>query len=254
VHIGDVIVKWKMFVVPDLQVPFEDRAFVDAMCRAIDYFKQDGDRVLTIGDEMDMQTISRWSDGTPTSYERSIGRDRDRTVEVLRDLQVTDTLRSNHTDRLFNTVMRKAPGLMGLPELELEQFMRLPELGITFHKEGYRFAEGWAAFHGDESGLSQIAGQTARTLSAKTGLSVVIGHTHRLGMQPVTYSANGKVTRTLFGIEVGNAMDMRKALYAKTHNWLQGWAVMHIDGRTVVPELIPVVNRRFIVMGKEFSW
>ena len=244
----------RIFVVPDLQVPYHDARFVGAMAQAISDLKEKGDRVLTIGDEMDMQTISRWSAGTPTEYEKSIGRDRDTTVQVLRDLQVTDTLRSNHTDRLYTQIMRRSPGLLGLPELELENFLRLPELGITFHRKGWRLADGWIALHGDEAGLSQIAGTTSGNLTKKTGLSVINGHTHRLGMQPHTFSIDGQITRTLFGIEVGHAMDIRKALYAKTHNWQQGWCVLHITGKTVIPELMPVVNRRFRIMGKEYSW
>lgn len=244
----------RIFVVPDLQVPYHDVRFVAAMAQAIADLRDEGDRVLTIGDEMDMQTISRWSAGTPTEYERSIARDRDATVQVLTDLGATDCLRSNHTDRLFNTVMRRAPGLLGLPELDLENFLRLPELGITLHRKGWKFADGWVALHGDEAGLSQIAGTTSGNLTKKTGLSTICGHTHRLGMQPHTFSIDGAVTRTLFGIEVGHAMDIRKALYAKTHNWQQGWCVLHIEGKTVIPELIPVVNRRFRVMGVEYAW
>lgn len=244
----------RIYVVPDLQVPFQDQRFVDTMAQAIADTKHADDRVLTIGDEMDMQTISRWSSGTPTEYEKSIGRDRDATVQVLRDLQVTDCLRSNHTDRLYTQVMRRSPGLLGLPELELQNFLRLPELGITFHKKGWRFADGWVALHGDEAGLSQIAGTTSGNLTKKTGLSTICGHTHRLGMQPHTHSIDGQVTRTLFGIEVGHAMDIKKALYAKTHNWQQGWCVLHINGKTVVPELMPVVNRRFRLMGVEYAW
>jgi hypothetical protein len=245
---------YRIYVIPDLQVPFHDKRFVAAMAQAITDTRRDCDEVATIGDEMDMQTISRWSDGTPTAYERSIGKDRDATVQVLRDLQVGHVIRSNHTDRLFNTIMRKAPGLLGLPELDLANFLQLPELGAVFHKRGWHFEPGWYMGHGDESGLSQIAGQTARALSQKIGLSAVIGHTHRLGMQPVTYSVNGKVTRTLYGIEVGNAMQMDLALYAKTHNWQQGWCVLHVDGKVVTPELMPVVNRSFRLMGVRYSW
>lgn len=244
----------RVWFVSDLQVPYHDKKAVDAVAGAIAQLSGEGDRVCTIGDEMDMQTISRWSAQTPTEYEQSIGRDRDATVAVLEQLGVTDVLRSNHTDRLFNTLIKRAPGLLGLPELELTNFLRLPELGIEFHKKAWEFAPGWLAMHGDEAGLSQIAGQTAAGLTRKTGKSVVCGHTHRLGHQPTTQGVNGTVTRVLHGIECGNLMDMKQALYAKTHNWQQGFAVMHIEGRNVHPELVPIVNRSFVVMGERFAW
>ena len=244
----------RVWAISDLQVPYHDRRAVDAVAQAITDLKDDDDIVLTIGDEMDMQTISRWSQGTALEWERSIGRDRDATVQVLRDLQVQHVLRSNHTDRLFNSLMKRLPGMLGLPELELENFLRLPELGITFHKEAFHVAPGWVAMHGDEAGLSQIAGQTAQGLSKKVGLSVVCGHTHRLGLQPYTQSVNGRTTRTLYGFEVGNLMDMGKAKYAKTHNWQQGFGLLYVDGNRVYPQPIPIVGKSFVIEGVCYSW
>jgi len=201
-----------------------------------------------------MQTISRWSEGTGLEWERSIGKDRDTTVQVLRDLQVQHVLRSNHTDRLYHRIMRRIPGLLGLPEIELENFLRLPELGITFHKEAFRMAPGWVAMHGDEAGISQISGQTAAGLCRKVGMSVACGHTHRLGLQPHTTSVNGHVTRTLWGFEVGNLMDMRKATYAKTHNWQQGFGILYVDGKNVFPQPVPIEKKSFVVEGNVYSW
>jgi len=244
----------RAWIISDLQVPYHDRKAVDAVAQAISDLKGPNDIVLTIGDEMDMQTISRWSQGTALEWERSIGKDRDATVQVLRDLQVQHVIRSNHTDRLYNQIMRRLPGLLGLPEIELKNFLRLPELGITFHEDAFPFASGWVAMHGDEAGVSQIAGQTAQGLSKKVGLSVACGHTHRLGLQPYTQSVNGRATRVLYGFEVGNLMDMRKAKYAKTHNWQQGFGLVYIDGSRVTPCPVPIEKKSFIVEGEQYSW
>ena len=244
----------RAWIISDLQVPHHDRKAVDAVAQAISDLKGPNDIVLTIGDEMDMQTISRWSQGTALEWERSIGKDRDATVQVLRDLQVQHVIRSNHTDRLYNQIMRRLPGLLGLPEIELQNFLRLPELGITFHEDAFPFAPGWVAMHGDEAGVSQIAGQTAQGLSKKVGLSVCCGHTHRLGLQPYTQSVNGRATRVLYGFEVGNLMDMRKAKYAKTHNWQQGFGLVYIDGNRVTPCPVPIEKKSFIVEGEQYSW
>lgn len=244
----------RVWVISDLQIPYHDRRAVDAVAQAISDMKQDNDIVVTIGDEIDLPTISRWSQGTAQEWERSIGKDRDATVQVLRDLQVQHVIRSNHTDRLYNSIMKRLPGLIGLPELELENFLRLPELGITFHKEGYRFAPGWIALHGDEAGLSQVAGQTAAGLVKKTGLSVVCGHTHRLGLQPFTSSIHGQVTRTLWGFEVGNLMDMKQALYARTHNWQRGFGLIYVNKDVVTPVPVPIVKRSFVIEGDMYTW
>jgi len=244
----------RVIAISDLQVPFHDRRAVDAVAQCISDIKTDEDIVVTVGDEMDMQTISRWSQGTALEWERSIGKDRDATVQVLRDLQVQHVIRSNHTDRLYNQVMRRLPGLLGLPEIELKNFLRLPELGITFHEEAFNVAPGWVVMHGDEAGVSQIAGQTGQGLSKKVGLSVLCGHTHRLGLQPYTQSVNGRATRTLYGFEVGNLMDMKKATYAKTHNWQQGFGLLYIEGSTVTPCPIPIEKKSFVVEGVQYRW
>jgi len=244
----------RVWVISDLQVPYEDRKAVDALAQCISDMKQPSDIVLTIGDEMDMQTISRWSTGTALEWERSIGKDRDRTVQVLQDLQVGHVIRSNHTDRLYNSIMRRIPGLLGLPEIELQNFLRLPEMGIEFHDKAYPVLPGWHAMHGDEAGTSQVAGQTAAGLVRKVGTSIVCGHTHRMGLVPHTTSVNGKPTRTLWGFEVGNLMDMTKATYAKTHNWQQGFGILYDFKGKVTPCPIPVVNKSFVVEGVQYAW
>lgn len=244
----------RIWIISDLQVPFHDVKAVDAVAQAIADLKGPDDVVATAGDEIDLQTISRWSQGTALEWERSIGKDRDATVQVLRDLQVQVCIRSNHTDRLYNSMMKRLPGLIGLPELELANFLRLPELGIHYSEEAYPIAPGWNLMHGDEAGMSQIAGQTAAGLVRKVGTSIVCGHTHRLGLQPYTTSVNGKVTRTLWGFEVGNLMDMRKAKYAKTHNWQSGFGLLYVDGNHVTPCPVPIEKKSFVIEGERYSW
>jgi hypothetical protein len=244
----------RVFVISDLQVPYHDVKAVASVAQMLADFKTDNDTVVTIGDEQDFQTISRWSMGTALEFEGSIARDRDATVQVFKDLQVEHTIRSNHTDRLYQQVMRRMPGLSGLPELELENFWRLPELGITHHRKAFELAPNWLALHGDESGMSQSAGSTAMGLARKTGMNVVCGHSHRLGLVPYTTGIYGNHMRTLFGLEAGNLMDPKKVSYAKTFNWQQGFAVLYVDGKNVMPVPIPIVNKSFVMEGTVYSW
>lgn len=237
--------------ISDLQVPFHDKRAVANVASFIKAFKPD--TVVSVGDEMDFQTISKWAHGTPLEYERTIARDRDATVQVLEDLRVEHVIRSNHTDRLFNTVMLRAPGLLSLPELELQNFLRFPELGITYHKKPYELAPNWLLMHGDEGNLSQNGGTTALNLAKKTGYSVVCGHTHRMGLTHHSEGVGGKNTRTLWGMEVGNLMDAKQASYLKggINNWQQGFGILWVDGRAVTPQLVPVSpNGTFTVAGK----
>lgn len=238
-------------LVPDLQIPYHDKRAVNNLANFIKAYKPDD--VVSVGDEMDMQTISRWSMGTPMEYEKSIGKDRDETVRVLEQLQVKHMTRSNHTDRLYNTIMKRAPGLMGAPEFELENFLRLKDLGITYHQKPWEVAPKWLLLHGDEGSTNQTGGQTALGLAKKTGMSVVCGHTHRAGLIHYTEAYAGVSNRTIWGMEVGNMMDMKRASYLKAGiaNWQQAFGILYIDGNKVTPSLIPVhQDGTFIVEGK----
>jgi hypothetical protein len=244
----------RVWLISDLQVPYHDRKAVDAVSQCIADLRSEGDLVVTVGDEIDLPQISRWTQGKAGEWERTIGKDRDLTVEILANLGVDHMIRSNHTDRLFQSLVSRLPGLLGLPELELKNFLKLDSLGITFHEEAFKVAHGWVVMHGDEAGVSTVPGQTAWGLTQKTGLSVACGHTHRLGLRPHTQSVNGKITRTLYGMEVGNLMDMGEAKYARTHNWQQGFGILYVDGNKVSPSIIPIDSRSFVVEGHRYSW
>jgi hypothetical protein len=242
----------RFWVISDLQCPFHDVRAVDAVTQAITDLKVPGDQVICVGDEMDFQTISRWSQGTELEWERSIGKDRDTTIRVLRDLQVSTIMRSNHTDRLFFQIRKRIPGLLGLPELELPAFMGNH---FEYKREPWNFTGNWLLMHGDESGVRGVAGATARGLSDKTGMSVACGHTHRLGLVPSTESFNGKARKIRWGLEVGNLMDPKKASYTGgIANWQAGFAVIDVHGNTAIPTPIPIVNRSFVIDGERYSW
>lgn len=241
-------------LISDLQVPYHDKRAVANVAKFIKAFKPD--EVASVGDEMDFQTISRWSKGTPLEYERTIARDRDATVQVLEQLRVDHVIRSNHTDRLFNTVMMRAPGLLSLPELELPNFLRFPDLGITYHRDPYELAPGWLLMHGDEGNISQNGGQTALNLAKRVGMSVVCGHTHRMGLLHHSQGVRGRNIHTVWGMEVGNLMDAKKASYLKggISNWHQGIGILWVDGKHVTPELIPIrKDGSFTVAGKTWG-
>jgi hypothetical protein len=242
------------WIVPDMQVPFHDVRLLKTLAQCIADNKGPNDTVTTIGDEMDFDMLGRWVKGSDKEWSRRIGKDRDDTVQILKDLQVDNLIRSNHTDRIMKTLADRAPGFIGLPELELENFLRLDEVGATLHKKAFQIAPGWLALHGDESGLSQLGGRTAANLAIKTGSNVVCGHTHRAGLSATTYGIYGRVNAERWGLEVGNAMDMTSsgAAYAKVHNWQQAFGILYQDGKKVTPHLVPVVNRQFIFEGVQY--
>ena len=240
--------------VSDLQAPQHSQAHVDALANFIQATQPD--KVASVGDEADFTGISRWAAGTPLQYETNLHKERETTIAVLKQLGVTDMVRSNHTDRLFNTIKMRVPEFRHLPELDLANFLRLHELHVTYHRQPTEIAPGWILAHGDEGNLSQQGGMTALNLARRFGKSVVCGHTHRMGLTHHTEAVNGRPTRVLYGLEVGNMMDMRKATYLKGGygNWHQGFGILYVDGKHVTPSLIPMMpDGSFVVNGKRWT-
>ncbi len=240
-------------LISDLQIPYNDKRATKNIINFIKDFKPT--EVATVGDEMDMQTISKWSRGTILEYEGSIQRDRDETCRVLEAMNVSHMARSNHTDRLFNYVSLKAPGLLGFEALNVENFFRMKELGINYHEDPYEIAPGWLLMHGDEGTQSATGGMTALALAKRTNMSVVCGHTHRQGLVPFSQSYGAGTTETIYGFETGNLMNYSKAKYIKggLFNWQQGFGVLYTDGQTVTPVMVPInKDGSFIFAG--YKW
>ena len=243
----------RIVILSDLQVPFEDVHVVQNVARFLKVFKPD--QTVTIGDEIDFQTISKWSQGTPEEYSQSLGDDRDRCVELLWELGVTDCIRSNHTDRLYNVIMRKIPSFLSLPELRFEKFMKFDELGITFHKTPLTLAPNWVAVHGDHTPIKPQGGLSALEASRRHGKNIISGHTHRAGRSSFTEASGGRVGRILHGVEVGNLMDFKQASYTKgSANWQQAFAIMYVKGKNVQVDLIYIEkDGTFTVQGKVYG-
>jgi hypothetical protein len=243
-------------VLPDLQCPYEDSHFVNNLAIFIKAFRPDA--VCTIGDEIDLPQISRWTENTPGWYEQTLASDRDHTVEVLWKLtehvKEAHMIRSNHTDRLYNVIMKKIPAFLSLPELKFEKFLKLDELGITFHKEPFHIAKGWIAIHGDLGALNPNPGMSALNQARRHGLNVIMGHTHRAGQSAYSEASNGRLGRVLRGVEVGHAMALKSAKYVSTPNWQQAFAIITEHNKNVQVDLIYIEkDGTFLVHGRRYG-
>jgi hypothetical protein len=95
--------------------------------------------------------------------------------------------------------------------------------------------------HGDEGNMSKHAGITSLNLAKKWHSSVVCGHSHRQGAVRHQTGLNGRYS-TIWGIEAGHLMDMRKATYLKYNSadWNMGFTVLSFGNKGHQVELIPV--------------
>jgi len=245
--------KKRYLVISDLQIPYHHEQAVKNLIKLVK--REKFDLVLNTGDELDMQSQSKWAKGTHLEYEGQLDADRSLAQNILWDLGTTDITRSNHTDRLYHTLVRGAPSLIGLPELEYSRFMGFSDMGIRFHKKPFEFHKGWVLVHGDEGSMNSNAGLTALGLAKKFGKSVVCGHTHRAGISAFTEGI-GASYRTLWGLEAGNVMDKKKASYLKagSANWQMSVAVIETHGDRVSPFLVPInKDGSFTLYGRLYA-
>jgi hypothetical protein len=243
-------------VIPDLQCPYEDSHVVRNLSLFIKAFRPDA--VLTIGDEIDLPQISRWTENTPGWYEQTLAEDRDRTVDVLWSLfeysKEAHMVRSNHTDRLYKVIMKKIPAFLSLPELKFEKFLKLDEMGVKFWTTPMPIAKGWIAIHGDLGSLNPNPGLSALNQAKRHGQNVIMGHTHRAGRSAHSEASNGVLRRVLHGVEVGHAMDLKAAKYVSTPNWQQAFAIVTENGKNVQVDLIYIEkDGTFQVHGRRYG-
>lgn len=239
-------------VISDLQVPLQDQGAVDAVAT---FLADKNLSAVCVGDVLDSWQVSRWCKGLAGEYDGKLAEARDQAVKVMRSLRISDLSRSNHDDRIETYVRKYAPALSSLPELTIENFLRLPDINVNFHRTPVEVAPGWVMVHGDEGSLIPTPGGTALNIAKKFGCSVVCGHTHKMGLQHQHFSYNGKTTREVFGFEVGNLMDASQAKYLKAghSNWTQGFGVLIVDGLEVTPVPVIIRNGSFWFDGKKWS-
>ena len=249
----------RIVILSDAQIPYHDRKALNAFYAFLADYQPD--ELASVGDDVDLPQVSRWSRGMEGEYRGDLQAHVDaglRHFETIRSVYTgpLHVSRSNHMDRPLRYIRRYAPGLMGLKALTVPSLLDFDRLAVTYHERPYEIAPGWLLAHGDEGGGSSPApGGVAMRLARKWGKSVICGHTHKLGMQHDHSTVNGKVNRSLFGVEVGNVMALKDAHYlsAGSANWQQGFGVLYVDGTTVTPSLIPVTKGKFVVEGRVYQ-
>ena len=245
----------RIVVIPDLQIPLHDEEGVD---RLLHYTKKtEPGAIFCVGDEWDAYEVSRFEKGSYRENGWSFEAGRKAVRDIMGSFANIAPLhisRSNHGDRLDKYLKYHAPALYGDSDFTVEALLGYRDNPrITYHQGAFQFAPGWALLHGDEKGLSQIAGMTARKAAEFYNTSVVIGHTHRQAWWRKTAMLNGEPTLELHGIEVGHLMDVSQAEYngALAANWQKGFALLEIRSGRVYPQLVPFDDRgRFYLDGK----
>lgn len=238
-----------ILLVPDLHFGSEDRAYVKNITKLIADLQPD--RVVQLGDLYDGKAPARWSRGSAEEFAGTLQAELDRAQNWLADVRSVydgplDILSGNHGARTRRYLERHAPALAVLRALDIRELLNLRYYEATWHEAPIKIAPGWLAAHGDEGRLAQTGGLTALGLAKKFGASVACGHTHRAGLVAETAMVNGR-GKTLYGLECGHGMDIRKADYlsALSANWQKACGILSVSGGHVSPRLLYWIGGRF---------
>lgn len=251
----------RIVIIPDTQMPFDDRKALSALIGFIGEFQPDA--VIHIGDCLDLPQPSRWNKGTAGEFEGSVFKDAEdckrRLLQPLREVYdgPVGMHEGNHDLRARVYLAKYAPALAESGAFNIETLLDFDGFGIDLLGDFYDVAPGWITTHGHlgKISLSQIAGNTALGAAKKFGKSVVMGHTHRAGMLSYTTGYGGRVVKTVTGMEVGNLMNQKGAAYLNggTGNWQQAFGLLTVDGQHVKPEVVPISRGRFTVDGETWE-
>lgn len=249
----------RIAVISDIQFVYEDTKAVKNVVDFIHTWQPT--EVVQIGDLMDYPQPSRWSKDTRAEFEGSIFADSEVGKRFLAYLRSgydgpIKVIEGNHDLRPRDYLSRNAPALAESRNFDLDVLLDFDGFGVEFIKGFYDFAPNWTMTHGHLGfTLSQLAGRTALLAAKKIGKSVIMGHTHRLGLTGESFGYNGDLT-TYWGMEVGHLCDMSKMPYLKTQsaNWQQGFGLLYVSGDDVTPVTVPVrKDGTFTVDGYVFG-
>lgn len=251
----------RIVVISDTQMPYEDKRAVRNIINFIGDYEPD--EVIQIGDLVDYPAPSRWTAGTRYEFAGGVIRDSEYAkTNFMAPLRAVydgplKILKGNHDERPEKYLEKNAPALAADDvHYRFESLLDFDGFGAELAEPYYPFAPGWVAIHGHESpGLNQVAGRTAAMKAKKAGVSLVMGHTHRLAVSPESHGFGGKL-KTIYGFEVGHLMDVRKAGYLKNGpaNWQRGFGLFYAGKYAATPHAIPVEDDgSFVVEGERFG-
>lgn len=226
---------YRIACVYDIHAPYHNDYAVEIACKIIaDY---DPDILVNGGDAVDMYTISRF-DKDPsrlTGFQKEL----DSAFEVHSRINDASPraaryfIPGNHEFRLTKYI-RMHPELYGVKALQIENLLRLEELGYT---RVDRLVLGKMQFvHGEV--IRKHSAYTAKAHLENCGYSYSTfhGHSHRLGIHFKTTGDGIKM-----GVECGHLADAKQADYIETivANWQQGICLTEVVNGKAYPELIP---------------
>ncbi|MCA1799862.1 MAG: hypothetical protein LC650_01025 [Actinobacteria bacterium] len=226
----------------DQQFPYHDKRMITLWFKALKYLKPDA--VDYLGDVSDQACYSRFSKGTPEEFKLKYdleaapilqyAREEEyvtrefyaQTRQMLPDADIFVAL-GNHDIRIFDYAEKNFPE--ELVNLTPENLWGLDSIGAGYiyysDLPKRRFGD-MHVHHG--FAISQHAGDSVRKDVENFGVSMIRGHSHRVGDFHKTFELAGSSLR---GYEIGHMADIKNPgmSYTPVHNWQQAFAFAIVE-------------------------
>jgi hypothetical protein len=247
--------KWMM--VSDVHFPRHDPRKVELFLKVMKWWKPDA--VDLLGDIDDADSTSRWASEYPAEFTIPVSDGGVQgTKEFLHQINKIVPKADKHFHdgnhgwtRHGDYLAKKAPAFLEF--ITPDSLYDYKNAGFNWHEYDqepvHRFGDMYA-HHGES--ISKHAGESVRNDVNNWGVSLVRGHSHRMGTYFQTYSITGQELR---GFEIGHLTDISKMDYTITKNWQAGFAIGHVEnGNFPHIQLIQITpDYTCYVDGKKFS-
>lgn len=244
-------------ILPDWQCGAHDSEMIEKSLELAHDLQPD--HIVHVGDESDCTAIGRWARGTKDEWADNLQEQIDTARGYFKRFRDAcpqakfDICYSNHLKRFADGISTRLPGFSSLRALTPEALYGLAELDITMRYEPFHIFPDVVAAHGHQYGLTSATQyQKASQVVARSGYSLVAGHTHRPVLNTIAAGHLSKETR--FYLNVGCAMDFSAATYVTSSmpEWGFGLGILrHINGVTY-PELLMARDRQFYFEGRVY--
>lgn len=233
--------KWMMG--SDFHFPYHDPRYLNLWFKVMKWWKPDV--IDYLGDISDQDCYSRFSDGRTNEFLNSIKdveltgtlpivveQEKDsrefytQTRKMFPDAEIFSAL-GNHDIRVFDYADKKMQSI--LQHITPEALWDFKNLGIDYiyYSDMPKHRYGDIHVHHGVA-ISKHSGESVRADIDTFGVSIIRGHSHRMGAYFKTYELRNE---TLRGYEIGHNTDIKSPgmSYTNSKNWQPGFAVAHIE-------------------------
>jgi len=237
----------KILVIPDIHFPEHDERALDIIYHVLQVDKFD--EIIQLGDMLDMYPVSSFSKdpekvGLGLRQEVCLARKFLEKVRKYQPKAKITLLKGNHEARFERYVIDKAPGLAHL--FDYKDLLGLKELKINYVNSIY----GVGRLHFMHGVLVRShSAYSAKSHFDKYNMSIIHGHTHRLGSY---YKTNLETTFTVHELGCLCKLNPEYVRDKGVSDWQQGFGVVYIDKKSgwffTIP--FPIVNHKCIYKDK----